>query len=485
MEEMERSGQLGLAALKSGMHRHTAAKYVSTGKLPSELKTPRSYRTRSDPFAADWEALIEPMLEDLPELEVKSLFEWLTEQRPGVYAEGQLRTLQRRVRKWRALSGPEKRVFFPQAHRPGEAMQTDFTHDGELGVTIGGASQAHLLCHPVLPYSNWEWATVCRSESLQALRRGVQAAVFRLGRVPEWHQTDNSSAATHRPSSGERKFNAEYEALMRHLGMKPRTTGIGQKEQNGDVEAANGVLKRRLEQCLKLRGSRDFESVDAYEQWVQCIIVKANDLRRERLAEDLAAMQQVRVSRLPEYSQLTVPVSYASTIRVKYNTYSVPSRLIRERVDVRVFDDRLEVRFAGVLQLSCERLLGRTGSRIDYRHFIWSLVRKPGAFPRYKYRDALFPTVTFRRAYDALTEVHAGRQADLAYLRVLHLAASTLQSDVETALQLLLDEGVRPDSDAVKSLLSSESVTVPELAVPEIDLNEYDALLDSALEVAS
>ncbi len=485
MEEMEKHGELGKAALRSGLHRETAANYVAVGKLPSELKKPRTYRTRQDPFGADWDSVLLPMLDAAPELESVALFDWLTERRPGVYAEGQLRTLQRRLKRWRAQRGPDKEVFFPQEHRPGEAMQTDFTHGDELKVTVGGEPFPHLLCHPVLPYSNWEWATVCRSESLAAIRRGVQAAVFKLGRVPTWHQTDNSTAATHNLGSGKRDFNVEYAALMRHLDMKPRTTGVGKKEQNGDVESANGALKRRLKQYLLLRGSRDFESVSAYESWVQGVIGKANDRRRKRIAEDLAHMTQVRVARLPEFSELEVPVSYASTIRVKYNTYSVPSRLLRERVSVRVYDDRIEVRHDGVLQMTCERLLGSGGVRIDYRHIIWSLVRKPGAFERYRYREELFPSVTFRRAYDALVEAHSSRQADIGYLRILHLAASTMEAEVEAALQLLLEDGGVPEADVVKGLVSEDVVEVPKLKIPDVDLAEYDALYEAVQEVVS
>jgi len=484
MEEMRGHGELGKAALRSGMHRQTAAKYVAAGKMPSELKTPREYRTREDPFEADWDSVLLPMLEGAPELEAVALFDWLTYRRPGAYAEGQLRTLQRRLRRWRAQCGPDKEVFFPQEHRPGEAMQTDFTHGDELEVTVGGEPFSHLLCHPVLPYSNWEWATVCRSESLAAIRRGVQAAVFRLGRVPTWHQTDNSSAATHNLASGKRGFNDEYAALMRHLSMKPRTTGVGKKEQNGDVESANGALKRRMKQYLLLRGSRDFESVSAYESWVQWVIGKANDRRRKRIAEDLASMTQVRVERLPEFSEIEVPVSYASTIRVKYNTYSVPSRLLRERVSVRMYDDRIEVRHGGVVQMICDRLLGSGGVRIDYRHIIWSLVRKPGAFERYRYREELFPSLTFRRAYDALMEAHCSRQADIGYLRILHLAASTMEAEVEAALVLLLEDGRVPEADEVKELVSQDAIEVPKLKVPDVNLAEYDELFEAVQEVA-
>jgi len=158
------------------------------------------------------------------------------------------------------------------SHSTSEAAQTDFTWATELGVTIAGVLFEHKLCHLVLPYSNWAWATVCRSESLPALRHGVQEALFRLGKRPVWHQTDNSTAATHDVPSGKRAFNDNYVKLMKHLGMKPRTIGIGKSNQNGDVEAMNGALKRRLKQHLLLRGSSDFASVETYEAWLAGVL---------------------------------------------------------------------------------------------------------------------------------------------------------------------------------------------------------------------
>src|SRR4029079_11144529 len=218
-------------------------KYVAAGELPSTMVAPRDWRTRPDPFEEHWPE-IETRLRATPELEAKTVFELLQEQHPGRYEDGQLRTLQRRVKQWRAAQGPERDVVFAQQHRPGEAAQTDFTHATELAVTIAGQLFAHMLCVLVLPYSNWQWATVCLSESMAALRRGVQRAVFQLGRVPRYHQTDCSTAATHRITAGKcivveggkRPCNDEYVALMRHFGMTPRTTEVGAKEQNGDVE---------------------------------------------------------------------------------------------------------------------------------------------------------------------------------------------------------------------------------------------------------
>lgn len=483
MEEHQRHGQVGTAALRAGMHRNTASKYLKAGKLPSAMRKPRDWRTRPDPFAEDW-AEMAARLEEAPELEAKALFEELLERKPDRYHEGQLRTFQRRVQQWRAQEGPPKEVFFAQEHRPGEAMQTDFTWASELEITIAGEPFVHLLCHSVLPYSNWEWATPCFSESLSALRRGVQSSVFRLGRRPQSHQTDNSTAATHKVKTGGRAFNEDYKGLMRHLGMEPRTIAIGRKEQNGDIEAAHGALKRRLKQHLLLRRSRDFDSREAYEQWLRGIVEKANRPREKRLREELEYMEPLRVERLAEFTEERVRVTSWSTIRVKHNTYSVPSRLIRQGVKVRVYEDRLEVYYGAQLQLEVERLRGRGGRRINYRHIIWSLVKKPGAFARYRYREELFPTLTFRRGYDRLREGRVERAADLEYLRILHLAASTMESEVETAVELLLEDGRVPLYDRVRSLLGQSKPEVPAVATPPVDLAVYDALL-GVEEVAS
>lgn len=482
MREMQKHGVLGVAAERSGMDRKTARKYVRAGKLPSELKKPRHWRTRVDPITPEDWAFVVSSLSESPELEAKTLFELLQERRPEAYSDGQLRTLQRRVKEWRATKGPDKEVFFSQAHRPGEAAQTDFTHGTELGVTIGGIAFVHLLCHFVLPYSNWEWVTVCLSESLLALRRGVQSALFRLGKHPEWHQTDNSTAATHDVGERKRKFNAEYESMMAHFGMKPRTIEVGEKEQNGDVEASHRALKNRVKQRLIVRGNRDFESVEAYEQWlVEDPVERGNRGRRERLSHELDAMAAVRAERLPEFREHDVRVTSWSTIRVDHNTYSVPSRLRDERVRVRVYERALEIYYAQKKQLVIERLIGRGGHRINYRHLIWSLVQKPAAFARYRYREDLFPSVTFRRAYDAITQDEASTAKDLSYLRILHLSAATSESEVEAALEAMLAAREVPEVEAVKARTGASSTlpSAPAMAALEVDLCAYDALLEA------
>jgi hypothetical protein len=375
-----------------------------------------------------------------------------------------------------------------QCHIPGEAAQTDFTHASELAVTIRGELFEHLLCVFTLPYSNWRWSTVCLSESIASIRKGIQRALFQLGRAPKYHQTDNSTAATHRIPAGntafaegstKRPFNEEYLAIMRHFGMKPRTTEVGEKQQNGDVEASNRATKRQLEQALLLRGHRDFDSVDEWQSFINDVQRKHNRRQGARVAEDIEAMRELNVEKLAEYVEMDVRVSEWSTIRVKQCGYSVPSRLIGERVQVRIFEDKIEVRFATKLQLECERLRGKNRRRIDYRHIIWSLVRKPGGFARYVYREELFPSIIFRRAYDAIQAAKSGLQGDVEYLRILHLAASTLESDVEVALGVLLDANERIVADTVKALVNEpQSAIQTQILTPlPVDLRAYDALL--------
>ncbi len=485
MEEMTKTGKVGMAALKAGMHRSTANKYLQAGALPSELKTPRTWRTREDPFA-EHGAEVEAMLAQTPALEAKTIFEYLLEKYPGRYEAGQLRTLQRKVLAWRAAHGPEREVRFPQQHRPGEALQLDFTHLGELGITIAGAMVSLLLCAVTLPFSNWVWATLSQSESLAALRKGLQRALFQLGRVPTYAQTDNSTAATHRipdaakakAPGGKRPFNDEYLALVKHFGLTPRTIEVGEKEQNGDVESLQGALKRRLAQALLLRGHRDFDDAAALQAFVDAEVRKMNDSRGARLVQELAAMKELKVARLPEYQELVAEVSEWSTIRVKDCAYSVPSRLIGRVLEVRLYEERIEALFAGRVELCCERQVGRNRHHIDYRHVIWSLVRKPGAFARYVYRDAMFPTLAFRRAYDAIQAAQPGTRGDVEYLRILHLAASTLETEVETALELLLHEGRAIEADEVKSLVQGKTApALPNMAPLVPDLRAYDALL--------
>ncbi len=466
--------------------RKTVAKYERLGKLPSELRQTRHYRTRQDAFAEDWPT-VENMLKDAPSLEAKAVFEWLCEQHPGRYKPGQLRTFQRHVAMWRALH-QERVAVLEQVHRPGEVIQTDGTWLTQLGVTVQGQSFKHILIHSVLPYSNWEWGRIAQSESLVALHLGLQSALIKLDHVPEYHQTDNSSAATYWPgakaqSRSKREYTDGYLQLLDHFGLKPRTTNLNSPHENGDVESSNGGIKRAMEQHLLLRGSREFDSLDGYEAFLFDVMERRNRPRREGLAEELAVMKPLAATRLATGSQVSVRVTRGSLIRVQKNSYSVPTSLIGHHVSVRIHEWHLEVYYRSHLVETLPRLIGEHQHHVNYRHVIDSLLRKPGGFRDYRYRDDLFPTLVFRRAWEQLNRWQSPRKADLTYLRILRLAARTMESEVAIALDLLLATIGPWDENDVERLLQPEPIPVPQLACGQVQLQEYDQLLAEVVDV--
>ena len=248
-----------LAADKAGMDVKTARKYVRLGKMPSEVHAAHTWRTRKDPFGEVWEAVREKLAESEGKLEAKTLFEHLQREQPGAFSEGQLRTLQRRIKRWRALEGPSHEIFFPQLYHPGVLCESDFTHMSALEITIAGGRFDHMIYHLVLPYSNWETGTICFSESFESLSEGLQNALWELGGVPERHQTDRLTSAVHKMTHPE-EFTARYSALLRHYRLDGKSTNRNSPHENGDVEQRHHRLKRTVEQALLLRGSRDFSS---------------------------------------------------------------------------------------------------------------------------------------------------------------------------------------------------------------------------------
>ena len=464
-----------MSAIKSGMDRKTARKYLKEPERLSRPRPARDWRTRADPLGQIWPEAQE-RLRAAPELEAKALFEHLLMTRPEQMRATQLRTFQRRVRQWRLEHGVVPEVIFPQTHRPGEVMQLDWTHAKELGVSIAGHPLDHLLCQAVLPYSNWQWARRCQSESLLSLRAGLQAALFRLGKVPKLFQIDNSSAATHQISgAGKRDFNPEFLSLVEHYGMRPRTIHVDCPNENGDVEAHNGHLKRRLEQHLLLRGYRDFASEVAYDQFLAEVLAKANAPRAAKVAEELALMRELPPTRLCEYDEVECRVCSHSTIRVKRVAYSVPARFIGRRLRARVYEPHVEVYHGTELIARIARVPGRQ-SVIDYRHVIQALLRKPGAFARYHYREELFPSSTYRQAYDRLVQDHGIGAGELEYLRLLKLASELGSNAVEGLLGEMLGPDTPPWRAATLRGTLCPSSRV-ELVEPIVDLSVYDAFL--------
>lgn len=472
------------AAARAGMSARTARRYEHLGRLPSELKQPRRYRTRPNPFAEDW-AWVTTQLERDPALQSTTLFGLLCERHPGRYQEGQLRSLQRQIAAWRVQSGPDREVMFPQVHEPGRIAQSDFTHMGDLHVTIGGGDFPHLVYHLVFTYSNVEAIALCFSETFEALAEGFERCLWQLGGVPQQHRTDHLSAAI-RPldAEGRASATARYLALMAHYGVESTVNNAGIAHENGDVEQSHYRFKTAVDQALRVRGSREFPSREAYLGFLQDLVRRRNLTRQKRWAEEQQALRPLPLGPLSPCREERVVVNSFSTIRVLRNTYSVPARLVGATVTARVRSETVEVYHGTAHLFTLPRLMGEGKHRIEYRHVIWSLVRKPGAFAHYRYRDELFPTLVFREAYDALQRATPAR-ADHEYVRLLHLAASTSEHDVEAALKLVAEQRQTPSFDAVRELVRDPAPpVVPQLTTPELDLGAYDQLLTGGARYA-
>ena len=476
---------LTAAAAKANMDVKTARRYKQKRKLPSELKTPHTWRNRSDPFADVWEN-VRSMLGINPGLQSKTIFEYLQRKNPGEYADGQLRTLQRRVKVWRATEGPPREVFFPQKHYPGNLAESDFTSMNSLHITIAGRHFKHLFYHFVLTYSNWETGSICFSESFESLCEGFQNAVWMLGGTPEIHLTDRLTAAV-RKSGNPEKFTDRYAALLRHYRIKGRRTNPDSPHENGDVEQRNNRFKMAVDQSLMLRGSRDFADRKEYTCFLMDLLDQLNAGRRDRFGEELKVLGRLPRNRIDACKRLeNVKVRRSSTIHIAHNTYSVNSRLIGEHVNIRLYAEYLEVWYGQKKIDHLPRLRGESNHSINYRHVIDWLVRKPGAFENYKWRADMFPTIRFRMAYDSLKQNHVLSVAAKEYLKILELAAKKSESGVDKALHILIDSGETIGSTAVSELMESDMAIAPvtDVTIPDVKLSVYDELLRCDMAVA-
>jgi hypothetical protein len=443
------------------------------------MKAERYWRTRKDWFEEVWPKIRE-QLSTNPGLEVKTIFAALQREQPERFADGQLRTLQRKVKHWRATEGPAQEVYFVQEHRAGELCESDFTHLTELGVRISGEEFPHLLYHFVLTYSNWETGTICYSESFAGLSEGLQQALWELGGVPAVHRTDRMTAAINNLTELA-DFQRNYQALMRHYGMEGRKIQTGRPNENGDVEQGHYRFKRALEQALLLRGSRDFQSVGEYELFLKRLFEQLNSGRKERFAEEMEVLRALPERRFDSAKRVRVRVSSGSLINVERNSYSVNSRLIGEIVEARVFANHLEVWYGGQKLEQLPRLRGRTNYRVDYRHIIDWLVRKPGAFANYRYREHLFPTCQFRKVYDLLREV-TPRRCDRRYLEILQLAAKESEALIDDALRLLLQSAAGRQAIINKEVFEEflgrceQAPDITDVHIAEVSLASFDQL---------
>jgi hypothetical protein len=466
-----------IAAAKAGMSLSSAKRYLRVKKKRKPKTTAaRVWRTRKDPFGDVWPEL-RSMLEKDAGLEAKTLMEWLLAQYPNRFEAGQERTLRRRVHDWRVLEGPERReIVFPQNIHPGRQSQSDYTHCTELQITIAGNAFPHLLFHFMLPYSRWEFVSICFTESFETLTTGYGRAVRELGAVAPDHRTDNLAAAV--PIGERHAFQKRWKDFLAHFSVEPSANNPRRSNENGSVEKSHDLFKHAIDQRLRLRGSREFNTVDEYEQFLRTAVTERNRQRAERLSEEMKVLHSLPLVDWYEPRQYSSTVTGWSTVTVAGATYSVPSRFIGQKL--RILADFESVRIFYGRHLVLQAAKKQSGEKcISYRHVIFHLLRKPGAFRNYQFREELFPRLVFRQAYDQLLLQNDDR-ADKEYLRILNQAALDGEDIVAVALSRLLAQDEPLSSDGLRQQCL-KPWTLPEVEVAQPDLDGYDSLLSFQL----
>ena len=471
-----------IAAAKADISFGTGARLDADPRLPSQKRQPRE-RRRPDPLEPYWDSEIVPLLEATPGLRPVTLLGEMRRRHPE-FSANLRRTLERRVRLWQALQGPEREVIFRQEHPPGRQALSDFTDATDLGVTIADVPLRHRLYHFCLAFSNWEHAhVVLGGESFVALAAGLQNALWALGGAPREHRTDSLSAAFHNlePDTAE-DLTRRYETLCEHYGMTPTRNNRGVAHENGSVEGPHGHLKTAVRQALLLRGSSDFADLDAYRRFVDELIGRANADRRKLLEIERSELQSLPPRRTDDFDEELVTVTRNSGFMLRHVFYTVPSRLMSHRLRVRLYDDRLDCFLGGTLVLTRPRGRppggNRTGYVVDYRHVIHSLRRKPMALRDLVYRDQLFPREAFRRAWDVLIDTQSERHACRTMVGLLALAHDrACEAELADALQTTLDAGDVPDLEDLQQRFTPSTMTVPDVTVTTPSAMAYDALL--------
>jgi len=474
-----------ISGAKAGFSTATAYRFEKAPRLPSQKKTRRE-RRRADPLADVWGSEVVPLLEAAPGLRPIAIFEELQLRHPELSA-GTRRTLERRIQAWRAMNGPDREVIFRQDHPPGRMGLSDFTEVGDLGVSIAGQAFAGRLYHFRLPFSGFEHAhVVLGGESFVALAEGLQNALWALGGVPEQHRTDSLSAAFRNlDADAKRDLTERYEALCLHYGMIATRNNLGVAHENGSIESSHGHLKKKLADALLLRASRDFDDLARWRGFVDEIVARGNARNAKRIDQERAALKALPERKTADYEEVLVDVTSSSAFTLRKVFYSVPSRLIGQRLRVHLHDDRLEC-FQGstpILTLRRGRPdpSGKHAHVVDYRHVIHSLRRKPMALLNLVYRDQLFPRPVFARTFDALLAASSEKAACRAMVGILALAHErACEAELALTLQADLDRGVLPDLAALIERFRPRDAAVPDVVVTLPSLALYDQITTNA-----
>jgi hypothetical protein len=471
-----------LAAAKAGFSTATGYRLAHDPRLASTKGAPRG-RRRPDPLAEIFDAEIVPLLEAAPGLRPIAIFDEMRRRHPEL-DPGVRRTLERRIRAWRAVHGAEREVIFRQTHEPGRMALSDFTDMADLGVTVAGVPLEHRLYHLRLVWSGFEHAhVVLGGESYVALAEGLQNALWALGGAPLEHRSDSLSAAFRNLDADARAdLTRRYDALCAHYGMAPSRNNRGVAHENGSVESAHGHLKMAVRDALLLRGSNDFDELSLYRRFVDEIAAAKNRRNAARIDAERARLQPLPSRRTSDWEETIVTVTSSGGFTLRKVFYTVPSRLIGHRLRVRLFDDRLEVFIGGTQLMTLARGRPETGGKhghvVDYRHVIHSLRRKPMALLGLVYRDQLFPRDAYRKTFDRLLERMTERAACRTMVELLALAHDrACEAELADVLTSNLDADQLPDIAVLRARFAPDPASLPEVVVRLTPLADYDTLL--------
>jgi hypothetical protein len=475
-----------IAAAKASVSVATAYRIEKDARLPSQRKVPRQ-RRRPDPLAGIFDAEVVPMLQAAPGLRAIAIFEEMMRRHPEL-GGGIRRTLERRIRSWRAIHGEEQEVMFRQVHEPGRVGLSDFTDMGSVGITIAGQPLDHRLYHFRLAYSGFEHAhVVLGGESFVALAEAMQNALWSLGGAPREHRSDSLSAAFRNlDKDAQADLTRRYEELCGHYGMTPTRNNAGIAHENGSIEGPHGHLKRAINDALLMRGASDFDDMPAYRRFVDEIVSRRNARNAKRIDVERAALQELPVRRTSDYEEVTVRVTSSGGFTLRKVFYTVPSRLIGHRLRVRLYDDRLDVFIGGTPLMTLPRgrahSSGKHDQVVNYRHIIHSLRRKPMALLNLVYRDRIFPREAYRRTFDTLMERLPERQACRIMVDLLAMAHERgCESELADQLAASLQARRLPDMAALRERFAPDPSRLPDVVVRLTPLNAYEALLGASL----
>nr|WP_043285155.1 IS21 family transposase [Paraburkholderia oxyphila] len=478
------------AAARAGFSTATGYRIEQDRRLPSQKTAPRE-RRRADPLAAIFDAEIVPLLQSAPAIRPVAVLDEMLRRHPDL-SRNVRRTLERRIRDWRALHGKERDVVFRQVHEPGRLGLSDFTEMDSLGVTVAGVALEHRLYHFRLACSGFEHAhVILGGESYVALAEGLQNALWALGGAPREHRSDSLSAAFRNlEREVHEDLTTRYEALCVHYGMQPTRNNRGIAHENGSIESPHGHLKSAVRDALLLRGSNDFAGLEAYRRFIDEIVGRINARNGKRIEAERALLQPLPAQRTGDYEETRVYVSSTGGFVLRKVFYTVPSRLIGHRLRVRLYDDRLELFLGSTAMMTLQRgrpgANGKHGHVINYRHIIHALRRKPMALLNLVYRDQVFPREAYRLTFERLCEQLPERAACKTMVELLSLAHErNCEAQLAEALQHCLDDGQLPDLGALVSRFAPQPAAVPQVHVQLASLRDYEALLDTATEVAA